>query len=563
MNLADLQVLVVDCQTTGNRKDRDRLLEIAWLPLQAGKGRGQLHSYLLRQPPGSVLSHRIIRLTGIDAAALRRARSSKTVRRRFLNACRSVAAGQPKYGCPLVIHYARFETVFLKHLAGSAGSDAPLRQFILCTHEISRRLLPWLPRKGLHAVAGYFGCSLPAEKRAGPHVEATAVVWRHLVGLLAAEGVASTESLFEWMSRPPRNDSERRYPMPPGLLRKIPDGPGVYRMLRSNGDLLYIGKAQSLKKRVSSYFQRRRHPEGTLEMLTQAVDLQLTPTRSALEAALLETDEIKRCRPPYNRALQAGARSLWFCSRDFAAAASGVDRTHRLGPVPGREKYEVLHRLGWLLHDRPGFQRRWLSSGFERLALPEGRKPPDESSLQEGLQRFHRRYAGRCRGRNPWRSLVAAGARLWQERCLLPAEEEDGVETHDDWDGSAVLRYLESLLVQCAWGLRRARWFTLICESSLAWEDRDGCGWRVLVFQGGQLDACRRIAAAAVPPVPPGRHRSRMERKRCLNLQCYDRLRVFTTELRRLLADGRKLQLRVGGRAVLDPTRIAAALRWI
>ena len=80
-------------------------------------------------------------------------------------------------------------------------------------------------------------------------------------------------------------------------------------MLRANGDILYIGKAASLRQRVNSYFQTcRRHAEHTLEMLSQAVGLEVTPTASALEAALLEYGEIKRVCPPYNKALQEGRR---------------------------------------------------------------------------------------------------------------------------------------------------------------------------------------------------------------------------------------------------------------
>ena len=75
----------------------------------------------------------------------------------------------------------------------------------------------------------------------------------------------------------------------------LPDGPGVYRMLRISGDVLYVGKATSLHHRVNSYFRKQKGiHERTLEMLSQARDLSFVVTESPLEAALLEPDEIKR-----------------------------------------------------------------------------------------------------------------------------------------------------------------------------------------------------------------------------------------------------------------------------
>jgi len=115
----------------------------------------------------------------------------------------------------------------------------------------------------------------------------------------------------------------------------------------------------------------------------------------------------------------------------------------------------------------------------------------------------------------------------------------------------------------CAHGLRRARWITLLCDASLAWNRADDGGWRVLVFRRGRIDHCSRAPAAAVPPLPPGWRRSRLQRQQCLDLRCYDRLRVFTTELRRLTAEGRRLQLRIGTGVVLDADRVARVLNWV
>ena len=120
-----------------------------------------------------------------------------------------------------------------------------------------------------------------------------------------------------------------------GVRLNLPDRPGIYRMQRYDGSLLYIGKAGSLKRRVNSYFTRKGpHGEHTLEMLSQACKLDITETATAFEAALLETDEIKRCSPPYNKALRRKQRKLVFCSRDLKRMAPQADVDHPIGPLP-------------------------------------------------------------------------------------------------------------------------------------------------------------------------------------------------------------------------------------
>src|SRR5262249_27379575 len=135
------------------------------------------------------------------------------------------------------------------------------------------------------------------------HMEATAFVWRELVRLLEDEGVATWGALHEWLATPVGSASRSRRggPMPRDVRLSLPDSPGVYRMLRTSGDVLYVGKASSLHDRVNSYF-RKQHGvhERLLEMLSQACAISFDVAPTPLEAALLETDEIKRHRPPYN-----------------------------------------------------------------------------------------------------------------------------------------------------------------------------------------------------------------------------------------------------------------------
>ncbi len=111
------------------------------------------------------------------------------------------------------------------------------------------------------------------------------------------------------------------------------------------GDLLYIGKAKSLKQRVNSYFrQKAPHAEHTLEMLTQARELEITQTGSALEAAIFESDEIKRHSPPYNIALRPRQRQLVYCSKDLGRNAALAQRDFPVGPLPAGKTIEALSK---------------------------------------------------------------------------------------------------------------------------------------------------------------------------------------------------------------------------
>jgi excinuclease ABC subunit C len=83
-------------------------------------------------------------------------------------------------------------------------------------------------------------------------------------------------------------------------LKTLPDAPGVYRMLNAAGDVLYVGKAKSLKKRVGSYALRGGHNERISRMIAETAEMLFLTTESETEALLLESNLIKRLKPRYN-----------------------------------------------------------------------------------------------------------------------------------------------------------------------------------------------------------------------------------------------------------------------
>ncbi|MBS0473396.1 MAG: excinuclease ABC subunit UvrC [Proteobacteria bacterium] len=83
-------------------------------------------------------------------------------------------------------------------------------------------------------------------------------------------------------------------------LKTLPDAPGVYRMLDAKGDVLYVGKAKSLKKRVSAYAGGRPHSDRLTRMIADTAEMLFVTTASETEALLLESNLIKQLKPRYN-----------------------------------------------------------------------------------------------------------------------------------------------------------------------------------------------------------------------------------------------------------------------
>ncbi|QPC88676.1 excinuclease ABC subunit UvrC [Mesorhizobium sp. NBSH29] len=84
------------------------------------------------------------------------------------------------------------------------------------------------------------------------------------------------------------------------LVKQLPNSPGVYRMINTAGDVLYVGKARNLKKRVTNYAQGRFHTNRIGRMVRETSTMEFVVTRTETEALLLEANLIKRLRPRFN-----------------------------------------------------------------------------------------------------------------------------------------------------------------------------------------------------------------------------------------------------------------------
>lgn len=140
------------------------------------------------------------------------------------------------------------------------------------------------------------------------------------------------------------------------ILRTLPLLPGVYRMLGEEGEILYVGKARSLRNRVSSYFQKTIDSPKTRALVARIRDIEVTLTASETEALLLEQTLIKELKPPYNILLRDDkSYPFLFVSEGEEYPRIGFHRGPKkqrgryFGPYPGaqavRESLQLLQKL--------------------------------------------------------------------------------------------------------------------------------------------------------------------------------------------------------------------------
>jgi DNA polymerase III subunit epsilon len=583
-------ILILDCQASGANPVKGHLIEIAWAVVDTSQAANidetSVQSYLVRLPDNVEVPRQVTRVTGLKAEDLAEGLSEEVVWKKLLVVAKELVSHGPGGRCPTIIHFARYEESFLHHMHQQYSSDVEFPFDIICTFQLSRRLLPQLPSKGLRAIAGYFGHSASQLRRASHHISATAFIWYHLVKLLADQGLANFQEYQHWLSKPAPPATDRQFPMPRERRAKLPDQPGVYRMLRSNGDLLYIGKATSLKKRVNSYFHKKKRSAQarlTMEMLTQAVDLEVTVTGSALEAALLETDEIKRQSPPYNVALQKGERQIVFYSKDLRQVSDTPGKDFPIGPLPSvvaLSAFSTIHQLLAGEIDSDTLEDDELPAIL--LGMREEYAPPLDCFI-EGVKLFKEQYpqliasykeSGIDIGINP---LMTLGKELrrkkLEEMALAELEAKESIEEEIEaeglnqeeekiWTPEAVVHVMEGIVRYGSHVIRRGRWFCLLSESVLTWTSGKTSGNQprtLLIKKGLPNPANSEDVETNLVFVHS------LDRQQCFDVVTYDRMRVLTTEMRRLVLDkvDRHVQLQLGPKVVLGSQQLHELFCWV
>jgi hypothetical protein len=182
------------------------------------------------------------------------------------------------------------------------------------------------------------------------------------------------------------------------------------------------------------------------------------------------------------------------------------------------------------------------------------------------------------------RFLTALGAKLWQDRLEAAAvaeTDEAGQSDRDDmddlaeqpehsgntpaWNPESVADAIESMIGHSAHQIRRSRWFCLLSESVLVWSTagQSEHNESLLVFENGAVVKPGKNNESVKPMSPPGFANSFQTRQNNIDLITYDRLRVVTTEIRRILSEDRNIELHLGPKVTLGRPELLKALRWV
>ena len=139
------------------------------------------------------------------------------------------------------------------------------------------------------------------------------------------------------------------------ILKTLPELPGVYRYYNSDGEIIYVGKAKNLKRRVNSYFNREHDSYKTTLLVKNIVDIKYSVVSSEQEAFLLENNFIKQHQPHYNILLKDGKSypSICITKEPYPRVFKTRNRDKRLGEFFGPYSYsntvdlvlELIHQL--------------------------------------------------------------------------------------------------------------------------------------------------------------------------------------------------------------------------
>jgi DNA polymerase-3 subunit epsilon len=529
--LADLPILVIDCQTTGASPAFGVVLELGFAVVRAASPElDGAEAHWIALPEGHGVPRQVQKITGYKPEFADGALGDVDAWQRL----RAAISNAPL--APTAIHYARFELAFLRDWATRFEPQAPFPLDPVCIHAIATRLYPDLPRQTLRALAGFLGHGLDLDRRALGHVEATAFVWRKLVEALSAREITTWEQLQAWLAeKAPKRTKPKKpsYPLAREHYRNLPDAPGVYRFLRRNGDVLYVGKATSLKKRTTSHFQAKSGTPQSPEMLTQVAEIRVTVVPSALEAALLEHDTIRELRPPYNTQLTTEDPRVWYGAPDFLESRPEPDAEHRIGPLPAQSS---LHPLGAL---------RALAFGTPTSKLLRSRAvgisdlwTPDEGVFEAGWAILVGKHPDL-----PSAPMTVARRFLWNRGSRAEDDTEAENKTRE-WDPERVARHIERAVGTAFQTYRRARWLRLIHDSDIEFREPGSPETRGLSVRDG------RIVEGATP--------AQRVRAPHFDRTKYDRLRILTTELKRIARDGGYVSIGWGKRRI--PGRLLAGI---
>jgi DNA polymerase III subunit epsilon len=317
--LKEAPFCVVDLETTGGRAGPGTIIEIGAYRMV---GRRMVDSFETLVRPQGPIPRFISGLTSISNEMVAVAPPIEKV----LPAFRDFLGPSV-----LVAHNAAFDFSFLnfefRRIFGIG-----VRNPILCTLRMARRFVPSLKRRRLDSLAEHFGLSTAGRHRGLGDARMAAEILSIFLEIAEKMGIGRLDRLLDLHGRGSSGRRIERH-VPPEDVAALPPAPGVYLMRNARGDLLYVGKARRLRERVGSYFTWAVDAK-TAELISHVYRIETRVTRSALEAALLESELIRELNPPYNRMLKSVAPA-YFIKLDLTDEFPRIMVAPRIGARPG------------------------------------------------------------------------------------------------------------------------------------------------------------------------------------------------------------------------------------
>lgn len=263
--------------TTGGDISRARIVELGLL---LSDGETIEEEFVSLVNPERRLPFRVISNTGISEADVEQAP-------RFYELAKQVV--ELTEDRVIVGHNVRFHYQILKDAFKSLGFD--YKRKTLCAQKLSRKMLPDLEQYGLRAVCRELDLEASSVFRASGAINAVHSLFSHLKSV---EGNAMAEGF-----RTPAN-KELLPHLSPDCIDALPNTTGVYYFFSPQGQIIYVGKSVNIRSRILSHLANESHSRAR-KMKYLIADIQYKETGSELLALLLESDEIKRLQPYFNR----------------------------------------------------------------------------------------------------------------------------------------------------------------------------------------------------------------------------------------------------------------------
>jgi len=271
---------IVDIETTGGFTPDNRIIEIA-VVIHDGQAITSQYQTLInpqRPIPGFITG-----LTGIDASMLEDAPSFEEIAEELFDILE---------GKVFVAHNVNFDANFVKEAFARMGMTYNPK--LLCTVRLSRKIFPGYRSYSLGTLCGQRNISIEERHRAMGDAYATAILFSQLVEADSQNIISgSLKNGKKETSLPPHISHEK--------CAQLPEAPGVYYFHDQHGKVIYVGKAINIKSRFKSHFSGK----AKIAMKTEIHDVSFELTGNEFLALLLETLEIKKYWPKYNRTLKA------------------------------------------------------------------------------------------------------------------------------------------------------------------------------------------------------------------------------------------------------------------